>query len=89
MLPQTDAAKKAARETAAIAALNSLPVDLGRNRVIDAKSSAAFWGVSLPHWRRMYRCGKAPRPIKVSDRKLGWRIGDLVDALAKRADVAA
>jgi predicted DNA-binding transcriptional regulator AlpA len=67
------------------AALNNLPPDLGRNRVVDAKSSAAFWGVSLPHWRRLYRAGKVPRPIKIGDRKLGWRIGDLVDGLAHRA----
>jgi hypothetical protein len=84
------ARRKAAEKKAAVKAwLDDLPADIGRNRIVDADTSAAFWGVSLPHWRRMYRSGRAPLPIKVSDRKLGWRIGDLVDGLAKRADVAA
>jgi predicted DNA-binding transcriptional regulator AlpA len=64
--------------------LNSLPPDLGRNRVLDSKESAQFWGVSLPHWRRLYRARKVPAPIKVGDRKYGWRIGVLIDALAER-----
>lgn len=87
MYPEIDAEKKTTKEAAATATLNNLPADLGRSRVIDAKCSAAFWGVSLPHWRRMYRTGKVPRPIKIADRKLGWRIGDLIDALSKRTDM--
>ena len=75
----------AADKRAAIAAtLANLPSDLGRSRILGAAASATFWGVSLPHWRRLYRTGKVPRPIKVGERKLGWRIGDLADALAVR-----
>jgi predicted DNA-binding transcriptional regulator AlpA len=85
MHPQTSAEKKAA----VLATLNNLPSDLGRNRILDAEASAAYWGVSVPHWRRLYRAGKVPRPVKIGDRKLGWRIGDLADGLAKRADAAA
>lgn len=69
--------------------LNTLAGDLGRCRILDAEASAAFWGVSLAHWRRLYRAGKVPRPIKIGERKLGWRIGDLTDALAQRAETAA
>jgi predicted DNA-binding transcriptional regulator AlpA len=76
------------KKSAAAMALNNLPPDLGRNRVLDAETSATYWGVSLPHWRRLYRSGKVPRPIKIGDRKLGWRIGDLADGLAQRADAA-
>ena len=91
MQPQTNAEKtiakqKAAERKAAVAAtLNNLPPDLGRNRVFGAEASAAFWGVSLPHWRRLYRAGKVPRPIKIGERKLGWRVGALADGLAERA----
>jgi prophage regulatory protein len=82
---QTLADDKAAEKKAAIAAtLNNLPSDLGRNRVLDAAAAAAFWGISLPHWRRLYRAGKVPQPLKVGDRKLGWRVGVLADALAAR-----
>lgn len=68
--------------------LNNLPPQLIRERIIDAKLSAAFWGVSLPHWRRLYRAGKVPRPIKIGERKLGWRVGALADCLAARAEIA-
>jgi|SRR5271165_938936 len=86
MQQQTKADERAAEKRAAVAAtLANLPSDLGRNRVLDAAASSAFWGVSLPHWRRLYRAGKVPRPIKVGERKLGWRIGALADALALRA----
>jgi predicted DNA-binding transcriptional regulator AlpA len=51
----------------------------------DSKKSAEFWGVSLPHWRRLYRERKVPPPIRVGDRKYGWRVGDLIDGLAERA----
>ena len=69
--------------------LNALPNDLGRNRILNAEVAAAFWGVSVPHWRRLYRAGKVPRPIKVGERKLGWRIGVLTDALEARECAAA
>jgi hypothetical protein len=32
---------------AAMAALNNLPPDLGRKRIVDAKTSAAFWGLAF------------------------------------------
>jgi predicted DNA-binding transcriptional regulator AlpA len=89
MKPEIAAETKAAeKKAAAVAALNNLPSDLGRNRVLDAVASATFWGVSLSHWRRLYRAGKLPRAIKTGDRKLGWRIGDLDDGLAQRVDAA-
>lgn len=79
------AEKKAAEKRASVAAtIANLPSDLGRNRILDAGVSAAFWGVSLPHWRRLYRTGKVPQPVRVGERKLGWRVGVLADALATR-----
>ena len=64
--------------------LNSLPPDLGRNRILDSAKAAEFWGISLPHWRRMYRAQKVPAPIKIGDCKYGWRLGDLIDGLKQR-----
>ena len=90
MKTQTRADDRAAEKRAAIAAtLANLPSDLGRNRVLDAATAAAFWGVSLPHWRRLYRTGKVPQPIRVGERKLGWRVGALADAQEARACPAA
>jgi predicted DNA-binding transcriptional regulator AlpA len=31
---------------------------------------------------------QVPRPIKIGDRTLGWRIGDLADGLAQRSSSA-
>ena len=49
-------------------------------RILDSAQAAEFWGVSLPHWRRLYREGKVPRGIRIGVRKLGWRVSDLIDA---------
>jgi predicted DNA-binding transcriptional regulator AlpA len=65
--------------------LDSFPADLTRNRILDSGQASEFWGVSTAHWRRLYRAGKVPSPIRIGDRKYGWRLGDLVDALAERA----
>ena len=78
------AQKIAEREAAITATLANLPSDLGRNRILDAATASEFWGVSLAHWRRMYRAGTVPKPIKIGERKLGWRVGALVDALKAR-----
>jgi|ERR1700722_183621 predicted DNA-binding transcriptional regulator AlpA len=90
MQPQTSlvamvAAERATEKKAAVAAtLANLPPNLGRSRILDAATASAFWGVSLPHWRRLYRTGKVPQPVRVGERKLGWRVGVLADALAAR-----
>ena len=67
-------------------ALN-LPTELARSRVLDTTEAAAFCKLSIPHWRRLYRSGTAPRPVRLGARKYGWRIGDLVDWIeASRAE---
>jgi prophage regulatory protein len=53
--------------------------ELCRNHVLDSRQSADLLSVSLSHFRRLYRARKIPPPIKIGDRKLGWRVGDLVD----------
>ena len=65
--------------------LEHLPSDIARHRVLDTAEAAAFCRISVPHWRRLYRTGRVPRPIKLSERKLGWRAGDLVDWLESRS----
>jgi predicted DNA-binding transcriptional regulator AlpA len=64
--------------------LNNLPSDLGRRRILNAVEASRYWGVSLAHWRRMYRAGAVPKPIQISERRVGWRIGALADALDAR-----
>ena len=68
--------------------LNNLPSDvasdIARQRVMLAGEAAAFLGFSLPHFRRKYRKGEVPKPIRLSERKLGWRVGDCLDWLNSR-----
>ncbi|MCJ2055098.1 hypothetical protein MKL09_00815 [Methylobacterium sp. J-048] len=61
-----------------------LPPDLSRDRVLDSGQTAALLGFSLPHFRRLYRAGQVPQPIRLSTRKLGWKAGTLSDWLAAK-----
>jgi predicted DNA-binding transcriptional regulator AlpA len=71
--------------------MHSLPTlshDFEKNRILNSAQSAEFIGLSVPHFRRLYRAGKAPKPLLIGDRKYGWRAGDLVQWLASRAGEA-
>jgi len=60
-------------------------MDLSRHQVIGAGEAARLANMSLDHWRRLYRAGRVPKPMKIGERKVGWRRGDLLDWLAARA----
>ena len=64
--------------------LDGVPVAYARNRVLDSQQAATFLGLSLPHFRRLYRLGKVPRPINITERKLGWPFGVLNDFVVSR-----
>jgi predicted DNA-binding transcriptional regulator AlpA len=66
-----------------------LPDNIAKNRILDSAQSAAFIGLSLPHFRRLHREGSVPKAIRLGARKLGWRAGDLVDWLAAREALPA
>jgi prophage regulatory protein len=71
--------------------MQSLPTfshDFEKSRILNSAQSAEFIGLSVPHFRRLYRSGKAPKPLLIGDRKYGWRAGDLVQWLASRAGEA-
>jgi predicted DNA-binding transcriptional regulator AlpA len=66
--------------------LENLPPEFTWHRVLDTTEAAAFCRFSVPHWRRLYRKGKVPKPLRLSTRKLGWRAGDLISWLQTRLD---
>lgn len=68
----------------ALVPLDSVPPEYARNRVLDSKQAAQLLGLSLPHFRRQYRLGKVPSPIRITERKLGWPFGLLADFVAER-----
>lgn len=61
--------------------LVNISSDLGRQRVISSKEAATFIGLSVPTLRRMMDRKALPSPIRLSDRRIGFRIGDLIDFL--------
>lgn len=66
-----------------------LPEGLGQERVLSAQQAAELFGISIATFRRLYWSGKLPPPIQLSERRLGWRVRDLLAHLSKRADAAA
>lgn len=62
-------------------ALASLPDSIIRHRVLGPKDTAAFLGLTVSQIRRMRVDEILPRPIQFSERRYGWRVGDLIDWL--------
>ena len=61
--------------------IDKLTIDSARHRIMGSAEAAEFWGVTLPHWRRLYRDEKVPTPVRVGIRKLGCQLGLLIDGL--------
>ena len=66
----------------------ALPSGMERNRLLDSAQSAALFGYSLAHFRRLYKAGKVPSPIQINNHKMGWPAGVLLDFLAERQSAA-
>jgi hypothetical protein len=64
--------------------LAALPAEEVRGRILNSGQAAQYWGVSVAHWRRLYRSGKVPAPISIGLRKKGWRLNVLSAALDER-----
>jgi predicted DNA-binding transcriptional regulator AlpA len=47
------------------------------DQMLTTQEAAAFCGFSVSHWRQMFGTGQAPPPIRLSERKLVWRLSDL------------
>jgi len=67
----------------------TLRPSLDENRILSARQAAELFGVSIATFRRQHWAGKLPTAIQLSDRRLGWRVKDLLAHLAKRGEVAA
>jgi predicted DNA-binding transcriptional regulator AlpA len=66
-----------------------LPPDLALDRVVGTHQAAAFAGYSTSHWRTLVNQGLAPAPIRLSARKLGWKISTLRAWIASKEAAAA
>jgi prophage regulatory protein len=68
--------------------LANIPSDLSRDRLLKTEQAAEFLGLSIPHFRRLYRTKKVPSPIRIGERKYGWRLGVLIDFVTAKAEKA-
>jgi len=62
---------------------STLQTDSG-NRVRTEPEAAEYCCISLPHFRRMRRCGLGPRFVQLSTRRIGYRLRDLDEWLQER-----
>ena len=65
-----------------------IPPVLEQERILNAKQAAELFGVSVATFRRRHRAGKLPEAIRLSERRLGWRVRDLVAHLEKSGEAA-
>lgn len=52
-------------------------------RVISAKQAADRCNISLSTWRRLQKMGVGPAPIRLSARRIGWRVQDVDNYINK------
>ena len=64
--------------------LSKLPPDVAKLQMFGTDEAAKFCGYSTVHFRQLVRKGVAPKPIRLSARKLGFRLGDLTAWLDSR-----
>lgn len=65
--------------------LARLPPSVTDNRILKTDETAALAGYSVPHWREMYRDGRAPAPIRLSARRYGWKVSTILAWLDEKA----
>lgn len=61
-----------------------LPAEIARKRVLATAEAANFCGQSVSNWRKLRADKKLPGAIRLGGKKLGWRLGDLIDWLDKQ-----
>ncbi|WP_187272384.1 hypothetical protein [Methylobacterium sp. WL9] len=68
--------------------LAGLPMEvvsrLALDRVVGTKEAAMLCNISVVHLRRLVKQNKVPAPVRLSERKMGWRLGTLNEFIAQR-----
>jgi predicted DNA-binding transcriptional regulator AlpA len=65
--------------------ISELPAAIAADAVLNSAQAARFLSLSLVHFRRLTKRGAAPRPIRLSERRYGWRVRDLRAWIEERA----
>jgi predicted DNA-binding transcriptional regulator AlpA len=66
--------------------IENLPPEFGRHRVLTLRQTCDFTGLAYATVRAMHARGKMPPAIRIGTRKLGWRLGDLIDWIQSRVE---
>ena len=61
--------------------LPNMPHDF---RVVSESDAAAYCSLSLVHFRRLRRDNKGPKHVRLSTRRIGYRVRDLLNWLDER-----
>lgn len=67
--------------------MNNTELTHSDRRIYSTKRAAAFAGVSVSTWRKMYSDGRAPLPVRITRTRLGWPLHELesyVNSLPRR-----
>lgn len=62
-----------------------LPPEIARQRVVDEKTAAEFLGLAAITLERARKAGTGPRHVRLSERRIGYRVCDLTAWLETRA----
>lgn len=65
--------------------LDRLPPEIARKRVLPTELAAEFCGQTVWNWRKLRASNKLPNAIRLGGKRLGWRVGDLIDWLDQQA----
>jgi predicted DNA-binding transcriptional regulator AlpA len=66
-----------------------LPAVLQNDPIVGTDQAAKATNVSPTHLRRLAKAGKFPPPLKIGDRKFGWRLSTIARHIASRETAAA
>jgi predicted DNA-binding transcriptional regulator AlpA len=60
---------------------NIIPDILTPERILSVAQGAQLYGISVATFRRLKRAGKLPPSLQLSERRIGWRVRDLIEHL--------
>jgi predicted DNA-binding transcriptional regulator AlpA len=61
-----------------------IPSHLENDRILSVEQVSTMFGISISTLRRLRRAGRFPLEVKLGERRIGWRAGDLVAAIEAR-----
>jgi predicted DNA-binding transcriptional regulator AlpA len=62
---------------------SELPVEAAPHRILSKAQVAELIGQHPAQVNRLVKAGRLPRPFRIGERKLGWRLSAILDHLAK------